>query len=172
MLPPVSEPSAPYARPAATETPDPDDETPVQRSAAQGFTGGATSGWWFENAPSVSLTLPRMTAPAALSRVTTVASSGGSQSASTRVPHVVTISAVQSRSLSAIGTPCRGPRGSPCARRASSASACASARSPVTVTYALSSGSRRPMRASIASVTATAENSPLFSRRQTSDSDR
>ena len=134
MLPPVSEPRAPWARPAATETPEPDDDTPVQRSVAQGFTGGSTSGWWFENAPSVSLTLPRMTAPAAFSLRTTVASSSGTQSASTRVPQVVTTPSVQSRSFSAMGTPCSAPRGSPLARRASRAAARASASSAVTVT--------------------------------------
>ena len=35
--PPVSEPSAPNARPAATAAPDPDDEPPVMCSTFHGF---------------------------------------------------------------------------------------------------------------------------------------
>src|SRR5262245_40589232 len=136
MLPPVSVPIAPYASPAATATPEPDDDTPGHTASFHTLRGGSTSGWWSENAPSVSLTLPTITAPASLKRFTTVASSDGTHFASTFVPHVVTTPRVHSKSFSAIGTPCSGPSGSPFARAASSRSALAIASSAVTVTYA------------------------------------
>ena len=44
MLPPVSVPIAPQARPAATATPEPDEDTPGQYAAFHGFFGGSTSG--------------------------------------------------------------------------------------------------------------------------------
>src|SRR5699024_11969819 len=50
--PPVSEPSAPKARPAATETPDPLEETPDQVPSSHGLTGVGRSGWGAEDAPS------------------------------------------------------------------------------------------------------------------------
>ena len=134
MLPPVSVPMAACAKPPATATPEPEDETPVHRSLAHGFFGGETVGWCSAYAPSVSLTLPSTTAPASSNRRTTVASSSGRQSFSTAVPHDVGRPLVASRSLSAIGAPCRMPSGAPEARFASNASACAKARSPSTET--------------------------------------
>jgi hypothetical protein len=50
-------------------------------------------------------------------------------------------------SLSASGIPCSGPRDLPLASSASSARACASAASAVTVMYALICGFSRSMRA-------------------------
>ena len=44
--PPVSVPSAAVQSPAATATPDPLEEMPVQRASFQGLTGGSTDGWW------------------------------------------------------------------------------------------------------------------------------
>ena len=70
-----------------------------------GLSGGATSGWWLANAPSVSAVLPMITAPAATSLSTTVASYSGTQSASTRVPQLVRTPRVAQRSYTAIGTP-------------------------------------------------------------------
>src|SRR6187401_362953 len=113
MLPPVSVPMAPYASPAATATPEPDDDTPGHTAGSQTLRGGSISGWWSENAPSVSFTLPTTTAPASFKRVTVVESSSGIQLASTFVPHVVFTPRVHSRSFNAIGTPCNGPSGSP-----------------------------------------------------------
>src|SRR5438477_9235954 len=52
--PPVSEPSEPKQRPAAVATPEPLDDAPDQWSRCHGLTGGAMSGWWSANAPSVS----------------------------------------------------------------------------------------------------------------------
>ena len=43
MLPPVSDPNAPKARPAATATPEPEEDTPGQWSRCQGLRGGSTS---------------------------------------------------------------------------------------------------------------------------------
>src|SRR5579872_5612555 len=75
--PPVSEPSEPKQRPAAVAAPDPEDEAPLQRAASQGLSGAGMLGWCVPNAPSVICSLPRITAPAAFRRVTTVASLAG-----------------------------------------------------------------------------------------------
>ena len=44
MEPPVSVPKLPKQRPAAVATPEPLDETPVQREGSQGLMGAATLG--------------------------------------------------------------------------------------------------------------------------------
>ena len=67
-------------------------------------------------ANSSMLVLPRMGIPAARSRVTTVASYGGTQPSRTLEPHVVGIPMVTRTSLTAIGTPARTWRSSPAAR--------------------------------------------------------
>ena len=54
--------------------------------------------------------LPRITAPAALSRVTTVASWSGFQSDSVFDPAVVRTPLTAMLSLMETGTPCSGPR--------------------------------------------------------------
>ena len=43
--PPVSEPREPKQSPAAVATPEPLDETPVQRFSSHGLTGMSKSGW-------------------------------------------------------------------------------------------------------------------------------
>ena len=72
--PPVSEPIEPKQSPAAGAMPEPEEETPVHRSARQGLTGSGMSGWCSIVAPSVMCSLPSSTAPAWSRRVTTVAS--------------------------------------------------------------------------------------------------
>jgi hypothetical protein len=54
--------------------------------------------------------LPRITAPAARSRLTTKPSSGGWTLASAIDPALVSMSKVSKLSLSTIGMPCSGPR--------------------------------------------------------------
>ena len=73
---------------------------------------------------SSQLTLPMITAPAARSRSTTVASYGGCQPARIFDPAVVVRPLVTIMSFSAIGTPASGPSGSPalCLRSTSAAS--------------------------------------------------
>ena len=86
--------------------------------------------------------LPRITNPAAFSRVTWARSKSGTFEANACEENVVRIPAVVSRSLSEIGTPWKGASaGSSAFARAS-----ASASSPRTVTYAPSSGSSRSIR--------------------------
>ena len=104
--------------------------------------------------------LPSSTLPASCKGRATVASRSGTRPLYAAVPAAVTMPAVSIRSLSPIGTPCRGPRRRPW--RTSSASACASARarSAVTVTNAVSSGFNFSMRAKYASVTSTGDSSP------------
>src|SRR5262249_51822973 len=70
---------------AATAAAEPDDEPPGVRSGCHGFRVAAGS----LNANSVVWSLPRMTAPAAPSPATHVASSRGIVSAKPRAPAVV-----------------------------------------------------------------------------------
>ena len=108
--PPVSEPSEPKQSPAAVATPEPEDEAPDQCAGCHGLSGGWMAGWWSANAPSVICSLPSETAPATRSRSTTVASMSGCQSLRMLVPQAVVTPLVKHRSLTAIGTPWRGPR--------------------------------------------------------------
>ena len=146
--PPVSDPSAPKQKPAATATPDPLDETPVQWPGCQGFAGAVRPGWCSPVAPSVSMVLPTITAPAASSFSTTVASKSGSKSAITVVPDAVTMPFVKQRSLIPIGIPWSGPRHFPRAISASAFSACRRALSRSCTANAWSSGSIRASAAS------------------------
>src|SRR5882762_5958489 len=79
--PPVSEPSATGAHRAATAAADPPLDPPGIRSRAQGLRTGPKAEFSFDDpiANSSQLVLPTMTAPAASSRLTTVASYGGTK---------------------------------------------------------------------------------------------
>ena len=101
--------------------------------------------------------LPSSTAPAALSRRTTSASSVGMRSLNTALAAVVRIPAVSIRSLSASGMPCKGPRQCPCWICASASLACCNACSAVTVMNALSAGFKRSIRAMKACTSSTGE---------------
>jgi len=74
--PPVSEPSAASARPAATAAADPPEEPPATRPGARGFSVGPNAE--VSVVPPIPnssmLVLPTIVAPAPLRRVTTVAS--------------------------------------------------------------------------------------------------
>ena len=89
--PPVSEPSASGAMPAATATADPPLDPPGIRSSAQGFRVGPNAEFSVDEpiANSSQLVLPTITAPAASSRATAVASNGGTKDSSIRDEAVV-----------------------------------------------------------------------------------
>src|SRR5580765_1426886 len=108
--PPVSDPSATGASPAATAAADPPLDPPGVRSSAQGFRVGPKAEFSVEDpiANSSQLVLPITTAPAASRRETTVASYGGTKVSRTRDEAVVRIPRVQRLSLSAMGTPTSG----------------------------------------------------------------
>ena len=115
MLPPVSDPIAPKAQPAATEAPDPLLDPPVTRSVSQGL---ATVPVCVltpvgPNANSTKFVLPNTIAPAAISRRATVAVSVAMLLSNTFEPPAVRLPATFTRSLSAMGMPCNGPRYSP-----------------------------------------------------------
>src|SRR6266542_4177139 len=81
-----------------------------------------------------------------------------------RDPAVVRTPLVTRTSLSASGTPASGPSRSPRARASSTARACSSACSPMTVRKACSTSSVAWIRTRAASVAATAVASPLAKR--------
>src|SRR5437764_4973022 len=123
--PPVSEPSAKGAKPAATAAADPPLEPPGTRVTSCGLRVGPKAEFSVEDpiANSSRLVLPITTAPAACTRSTTVASYGGRQPSRMRDEHVVGRPCVHMLSFSASGTPASGPGSSPCATAASTASA-------------------------------------------------
>src|SRR5205814_7280390 len=108
--PPVSDPSANVARPAATATADPPLDPPGLRSGAQGLRVGPNAEFSFDEpmANSSQFVLPTTTAPAASSRATAVASYGGTYCSRMRDEAVVRSPRVQRLSFSARGTPASG----------------------------------------------------------------
>src|SRR5688572_7867193 len=132
--PPVSEPSATGVSRAATAAADPPLEPPGVRSSAHGFRTGPYAEFSFDEpiANSSQLVLPTMTAPAASSLETAVASYGGMKLSRMRDDAVVRRPLVQRLSLSAIGTPASGAFIHFC-RSESIAAARASARSAAMV---------------------------------------
>src|SRR5438874_7137646 len=123
--PPVSEPAASGARPAATAAVDPPLEPPGTRERSHGLRVVWKPLFSVEEpiANSSRFVFPKRTAPAARTRAQAVASYGGRQFPRIFDEQVVRIPCVQKLSLSAIGIPARGGRGSPRARAASHASA-------------------------------------------------
>src|SRR6266511_4707330 len=89
--PPVSEPSAPAHRPAATATGDPELAPAGTRERSHGFRPVASgpAGIGRPNANSCMLSLPRRTAPAAANRSATKASRSGTWPARTCEPAVI-----------------------------------------------------------------------------------
>src|SRR6476660_10069590 len=81
MDPPVSDPSASGASPAATAAADPPLVPPGMRSSAHGLRTGPNAEFSFDEpiANSSQLVLPTITAPARSRSVTTVASYGGTK---------------------------------------------------------------------------------------------
>src|SRR5581483_2640558 len=109
--PPVSDPSAIGTTPAATAAADPPDEPPGTRVQSTGFNVGPNALCSVDDpiANSSMFVLQAMTAPAARSRVTTVASYGLTYPSRMREPQDVGIRNVAMLSLIATGTPCNGP---------------------------------------------------------------
>src|SRR5579859_5714416 len=97
--PPVSDPSAPRHRPAATATAEPLDEPPEECARLHGFSAGPKSGCTTPYAHSSMLSLPSDTAPPVVSACTTVASCSGMRCAWMREALVVRTPAVAMRSL-------------------------------------------------------------------------
>ena len=89
--PPVSEPSEPTARPAASAVPEPLEDPPGMWSRFHGLRAGGKRcpGNWMPKANSWVMSLPSITQPASCSRATHVESAAGTQSASTAEPAVV-----------------------------------------------------------------------------------
>src|SRR5689334_9108349 len=116
MLPPVSDPRASVAVPAATAAVDPPLVPPGTRVSSHGLRVGpyAEFSVLLPIANSSQLVLPMTIAPAFRSRVTTVASYGGRKPFRMREPHVVGVWRVQMLSLSATGIPASG--GAPSSR--------------------------------------------------------
>jgi hypothetical protein len=94
-------------------------------------------------AHSDRLVLPRITAPAARSRLTSQASFAGGLARIAREPAVVSCPLVSTLSLSSTGMPSSGPRVSPRSRRRSLAAAWATAvRSTASTAWILPSSAR------------------------------
>ena len=129
MLPPVSVPIPVRKKPAATPLPVPELDPPGHVVVSHGLRGigNGLSKSGMPIANSIVVTLPVITAPAALRRATTGPSLPAPQSgSSTRLLAVVGPSAIARMSFMPTGMPCNGPRSTPAA---SSASAVAAARS-------------------------------------------
>src|SRR5664279_209241 len=107
MEPPVSEPSASGANPAATAAAEPPLEPPGTRERSCGLRVGPNAEFSVDEpiANSSRLVLPTGTAPAATTRSTTVAVYGGSQPSRIRDEHVVATPRVHRLSFNAMGTP-------------------------------------------------------------------
>src|SRR5687768_5553380 len=150
MDPPVSDPRATVADRDATAAADPPLDPPGVRSVAHGFRTGPYAEFSLDDpiANSSQFVLPTITAPAASSRRTTVASYGGTNVSRIRDEAVVRMPRVQRLSLSATGTPASGPSVSSLARARSTSAARARARSLAMWLNAFNAGLSCSIRAS------------------------
>ena len=160
--PPVSVPSASGASKDATAAAEPPPEPPGIRSRSHGLCVAPYAECSVDEpiANSSMLVLPRIGRPASRSRVTTVASYGGTQPSRIREPQVVGRPRVASTSLTAIGTPSSAEAGVPAARRASDSAAWASAPSASTCRKACTAPSTSAIRSRGAWVSSTEVVSP------------
>src|SRR2546425_1660455 len=119
MEPPVSDPNATGAKPAATAAALPPLDPPGTRVRSCGLRVGPNAEFSVDEpmANSSMFVLPTTTAPAPASRCTTVASYGGRQLSRILDEHVVGIPRVHNTSFRAMGTPASGPGSSPAATR-------------------------------------------------------
>src|SRR5690606_34514793 len=142
--PPVSDPNASAAKPAATAADDPPDDPPGTRAVSSGLRVVPNAEFSVDDpiANSSRFVLPTTIAPASASRVTTVASYGGFQPSRMRDEHVVGTPRVHMLSFSATGTPASGPGSVPAATAASMLAARSRAASANTVLKAWISDSR------------------------------
>ena len=141
---------------AATAAADPDDDPPGVCPSDHGLRVGAGSRY----ANWVAWVLPRMTAPAARSRATSVASLDGNVCAKAAAPARVGMPATSMMSLTPTGTPWSGPGACPAARAASRSRASARAARASRWTHARTEGSSASIRSRHAVVSATAVHSP------------
>src|SRR5213593_176829 len=111
--PPVSEPSAAGTAPAATSAAEPPDEPPGTRVLSSGWSTRPYAECSVDDpmANSSQLVFPAISAPAALSFATAVASYGERYPSRMREPHVVVNSNVQMLSFTATGMPYSTPVG-------------------------------------------------------------
>src|SRR5689334_17838253 len=136
MEPAVSVPNDSGPSQAATAAVEPPDEPPGTRAVSHGLRG---DGWKADDSledPKVNssrLTFPKMTAPASSRRSTAVAVYGAIKFSRILEPAVDGVPCTQKISLIVTGTPASGPAAWPAAILRSTASACARARSPVSV---------------------------------------
>src|SRR5690349_16190585 len=131
--PPVSVPVATGASRAATAAAEPPDDPPGTFLISHGFLTGPYQLVSFDEpmANSSMFVLPKLTTPARLSNVTTVASYGDTKLDNMREPQVVKTPSVQKMSLCANGSPVSGPP-LPAAKSRSACAASAKAASAVT----------------------------------------
>ena len=122
-------------------------------------------------ANSVVTVLPMITAPAARSIATTLASRDGVRPAQSTDPFSVGISAVSMMSLMPTGTPCRGPTGCPESRSSSAARAWARAWSGSRKAQACTCASVSRTRARHAWTSSAEPTTPSRIRRAASDAD-
>jgi hypothetical protein len=111
-------------------------------------------------ANSVVTVLPMTIAPAARSRLTTLASRDGVRPACKTEPFSVGMSAVSMMSFTPTGIPCSAPIVAPDSRNSSAALACATAYSGSRNAQACTSSSRSPIRDRHACTSSTAVTCP------------
>src|ERR1700751_2255149 len=111
--PPWSPPIARSASPEASRAALPDDEPPVVRSVSHGFLTGPVTDVWLppEKHRSSHTDLPVIVAPAASSRVPTVASRRGPKPSRVCEPFIIGTPATSMLSLTATRRPASGPSG-------------------------------------------------------------
>ena len=158
--PAVWVPRASGTPPAATVAAEPEDEPPGVRESACGLRVAFAA----PQASSVVTVLPRISAPAARRRRTTVASAPGLRPSSSGVPFSVGWSAVSMMSLMATGTPANAPHGP----ASSIARACASASAASRWCHAWTAASVAAMRPKAAAQAADALSRPARTAAATS----
>ncbi len=154
------------ATPAAIAADSPPDDPPGVRSRFQGLLVRPVTrlsvSVQAEN--SGMLVFARGMPPAALNRVTAVASLSGTYVSKSFEPRLVGTPAVSNASLIEKGTPCSGPRTAPRATAASAASAAFSAAASIKVTIALIFGLTAAVRSRCACTTSRDETCLLRMR--------
>src|SRR3954452_3256321 len=113
MEPPLSLPSSTQVNPDATAAAAPPEDPPGVRSWSHGFRVRPNNELAVSCPviPGGTLVLPTITAPAARSRATAIASCVGLSSSYSWRPDVLRIPETAHASLTVIGTPWSGPRG-------------------------------------------------------------
>lgn len=148
--------------PSATAAAEPPDEPPAIACECHGLRTGPYA-LIMELPPyanSCRFCFPRRTAPAFSINCQTRALSAGTRFAYKRLPAVVKMPAVSTRSFRPIGIPCRGPRQAPARISFSACRACSRATSAITVMNALTCGFNCSICSRHCSVNSTGETLP------------